>query len=231
MHTTRFRILPSAFTLFSALVLFTSCATSSQYAAMQAKSADRSTEAGDSGSEAKDRLLIRNAWLNYEVEEVGPAVEVVSAKAEQLGGYLEGQSGNRFSYRIPAAQLDAFLASLDQGGKVNDLNISVSDITNSYRDMEIRLQNAKKVRERYLALLDKAETVTDMLAVEKELERIQAEIEVMEGQIARWDKQVGFSTVSINFKERIKPGPLGYVFYGAYKAVAWLFVRNPDREK
>ena len=46
-------------------------------------------------------------------------------------------------------------------------------------DLEIRLENAEKARNRYLELLDKAETVGEVLSVEKELERLNEKIDLI----------------------------------------------------
>jgi hypothetical protein len=55
---------------------------------------------------------------------------------------------------------------------VKDKNIAGEDVTEEYRDLEIRLDSAEKTRQRYLELLNKAERVKEILKIEKELERL-----------------------------------------------------------
>jgi TolA-binding protein len=92
--------------------------------------------------------------------------------------------------------------------------------------MAMRVENAQKARKRYLELLEQATKVSDILAIEKELERLNGKIERLQGQINSFDKQVQYSSISIYFTEKVKPGPVGYIFVGLYKAVKFLFVRG-----
>ncbi|MDR2693406.1 MAG: DUF4349 domain-containing protein, partial [Chitinispirillales bacterium] len=86
------------------------------------------------------------------------------------------------------------------------------------------LNNFKAVRDRYLALLEKAEAVDEILSIEKELERVNLEIEKLEGRIKYAEQSVSYSIITVYFRERTKPGPVGWVFYGLYYGIKWLFV-------
>lgn len=99
-------------------------------------------------------------------------------------------------------------------------------MTEDYLDFKIRLENAEKSRERYLELLSQAENVEAALKVEKELERLNASIDILKGKMNRIDHLSEFSTITVNLKEKKKPGPLGYIGIGLYRSVMWLFVRN-----
>ena len=91
--------------------------------------------------------------------------------------------------------------------------------------LKIRLDNATKARETYLALLKKAENVESALKVEKELERLNGEIDILEGKMQKLSHLSQYSTITINIKSKPKPGILGYIGIGIYKSVRWLFVR------
>jgi hypothetical protein len=88
------------------------------------------------------------------------------------------------------------------------------------------LDNSEKARTRYLALLAKAEDVQAALLVEKELERLNGTIELMKGKMNRMEHLVDYSTITIYISEKKKPGVIGYIGIGIFKAVKWLFVRN-----
>ena len=36
--------------------------------------------------------------------------------------------------------------------------------------------------------------------------------------------QLTFATIAISLEESVTPGPVGWVFYGVYTGVKWLFV-------
>jgi len=122
--------------------------------------------------------------------------------------------------------LNSAVNDISNLGKVTFKNIHGADVTESYLDNKLRLENAEKSRNRYLELLNKAVSVQEILLVERELERLNVTIERLKGQMNRIDHLDEFSTITINLRVKKKPGVLGYVFVGAYEAVKWLFVRN-----
>ncbi|MDR1024131.1 MAG: DUF4349 domain-containing protein, partial [Treponema sp.] len=68
--------------------------------------------------------------------------------------------------------------------------------------------------------------VSDILSIEKELERINTEIELLEGRIKYAELSVEYSDITVRFREKAKPGPFGWIFYGFYRGIRWLFVWN-----
>lgn len=141
-------------------------------------------------------------------------------------GYFTTLGTHQTNIRVKAKHLDAALKDIESLGKVREKNLTGDDVTEQYMDYEIRLDNAKKARDRYLELLAKAENVEAALKVEKELERLNGEIDLMQGRMNRLSHLEDFSTIQISLKEKKKPGILGYVGLGLYHAVKWLFVRN-----
>ena len=105
-------------------------------------------------------------------------------------------------------------------------NIVGQDVTEEYTDYKIRLENAEKARKRYLELLAKAEDVEATLKVEKELERLNETIDLLKGKMKRINHLSEYSTITVNLKEKKKPGLLGYIGIAIYHSVKWLFVRN-----
>jgi len=99
------------------------------------------------------------------------------------------------------------------------------DVTEEYRDLEIRLDSAEKTRKRYLELLNKAEKVDEILKIERELERLNGEIDLLKGKINRLTHLAQYATITVQTSNGVKKGVLGYAFYGVYSGVKWLFVR------
>jgi GTP1/Obg family GTP-binding protein len=182
---------------------------------------------GDQGSVASieaSRSIIRNASLSVERDapEDGPAQIVALAKSH--GGYAELVTRESVTVRIPAERLDTFLAAVPALGKVKEQNISAMDVTESHRDLKIRLAHLETMRTRYQALLEKAANVSEAVLVEKELERVTMEYESLKARLQSLEGQIALATVSLDFNKPIRPGPLGWVFYGLAKGVKWLFI-------
>jgi hypothetical protein len=172
------------------------------------------------------RKVIYNGSMTVKVKEMAEQTKQVIEKADAFGGYMVNSNLGNVTVRIPAAKLNDFMNEVATYGEVENRNVYSEDVTDSYADINMRLENAQKSRKRYLELLEKAADVTDILAVEKELERLNGEIERMQGVINSYDKRIEYSSVSVYFVEKVKPGPVGYVFYYLYKGVKFLFVRN-----
>jgi len=120
--------------------------------------------------------------------------------------------------------MEKFLTNARTLGKIESETKTGTDITEQYRDNVIRLESLKNVHDRYLALLAKANTISDILNIEKELERVNTEIEIMEGKIKYAESSVALSNITVRFRERAKPGPIGWIFYGLYRGMKWLII-------
>lgn len=166
------------------------------------------------------RKLIRNVNLEVETETFDELLSTVSAKITGLGGYIEesytyngssyyGRSGRNagMTVRIPADKLDAFLSEVGEVSNVISRNESVTDVTLQYVDMESHKKVLLAEQERLLELLEKAETIEDIITIESRLSDVRYQIESMESQLRTMDNQVSYSTVylSINEVARLTP--------------------------
>lgn len=91
-------------------------------------------------------------------------------------------------------------------------------------DDEARLRNSIALRGRLQQLLDRANNVEEALAIEKELARIQAEIESMRARLDRMKSEVELATLSLTLERKRVLGPLSYVGYGMFWALSKLFL-------
>lgn len=213
--------------LISALILFASCA-SRQRSAAYGWSGGNSQQLfkGKLEEQEDKRMMIYNATVNIDVKSVDSASAQVSAMAKQYNGFVVSSGNYSTTIRVPAASLKDVLARIGTIGKITSKNISGKDVTDEFTDYSIRLDNAEKARKRYQELLAKANTVDEILKVEKELERLNGEIDLLKGKMNRIQHLVEYSTITVYHSKKAKPGVLGYVFVGIYKGVKWLFVRD-----
>ncbi|MCP3137545.1 DUF4349 domain-containing protein [Pyxidicoccus xibeiensis] len=170
------------------------------------------------------RSIIRTASLEVERDdpEQGPAQAEALAKTH--GGYAQSVTSESATVRVPAERLDGFLGAVPALGKVARQTVTADDVTEAHQDLKVRLANLERIRDRYLELLQRAVTVEDTLKVERELERVTAEYELYKSRLEGLESQVTLATVSLHFERPVRPGPVGWVFYGLGKAVKWLFV-------
>jgi len=176
-----------------------------------------------------DRMLIWKARMSIQVWSVSNAVSEAIAFAERQGGFVEkksdrGDESASLTVRVPAKSFKAALSSLETLGTVTYRNVEGEDVTEQFIDVEARLKNKIVLRDRLKQLLEKATDVKDILAIETELNRVQADIDSMEGRIKSLKGQVEYATVTLSLERKPILGPLGYLFKGLWWGVEKLFV-------
>jgi hypothetical protein len=191
------------------------------------ESARRSRNENDdrrSRSESDDRMVAYSVSMELSVKNPAETRQLISEQIKINNGFIVRETEDYISTRIPSENMDNFLDSIKKLGKIENESKTGTDITDQYRDNVIRLDSLKNVRNRYLALLEKANTINEILSIEKELERINLQIERLEGAIKHAELSVSYSIITVKFGEKVKPGPIGWIFYGLFRGIAWLFV-------
>lgn len=175
-------------------------------------------EEGSNGAaldQSRGRKLIKTVELEMETKEFERMMSELETQIQDLGGYIENlETYNGSSYsshrssrwanltiRIPETALSGFLQNMSEIGNVVRRSDSVEDVTLSYVDMESRRDTLKAEQARLLELLEKAETVEDMIALEERLSNVRYGLESMESQLRTIDNQVDYSTVYLNLSE------------------------------
>jgi len=75
--------------------------------------------------------------------------------------------------------------------------ISSTDVSETVQDLETRLANLKKLETQYNTILKSAKTVTEILAVQKELASTRTEIESIQTQLKNLDNQTSYSYITV----------------------------------
>lgn len=166
---------------------------------------DKDGEGGSQDGIDLDRKIITNTNIRMESLDVQEAMRELATLARDLGGYIQSeyQTESQDSYygelvvRVPAEEVDTFVARIDELGRIRENKVSISDVTAEYTDTASRLSNAKVQEARLLDMFEAAETIDELLYIQTELDRLQERIEVYEGQIKLWDNLVSLATISV----------------------------------
>jgi hypothetical protein len=167
--------------------------------------------------------------MELETDRPVDAGRQVEAIARGVGGYVESSKATderRMSVvvRVPAVSLDSVLAAYGRLGEVEDTRISGTDVTEETTDLQARLQNLVSVRDRLRQHLARAADVEDVIAGEKELARVQAEVDVLEARLRRLGTDVAMSRVSVEVHRERRLGPLGWLVAGFAWVIEKLFI-------
>ena len=109
------------------------------------------------------------------------------------------------SLRVPADQFDPTMAEIKKLGAVESESQSGEDVAQQSVDLDARLANARNTEQRLTALLhDRTGQMTDVLAVEKEMDRVRGEIEQMEAERKTLTNRVAYATLNVTLREASK---------------------------
>lgn len=82
-------------------------------------------------------------------------------------------------------------------GEFTYSNIGSTDVSETVQDLEARLSNLQELETQYNTILKSAKTVTDILAVQKELTTTRTQIESIQTQLKNLDNQTSYSYITI----------------------------------
>lgn len=159
-----------------------------------------------------ERLIVRDASLTIEVDDVQKADQEIRALVDATGGYVlsssaSGSDKNLVIYaslKIPSEKLDSVITAVERlASKVIYRSMSGSDVTEEYVDLEARLGSLEAARDRLLVLLEKAVNVEEAVQVNNALTDVQTQIEQITGRM-RYLRQ-GASMSSLNLELRPIP--------------------------
>jgi len=149
-----------------------------------------------------ERQVIYSAGLEIVVVSLRDAIDAVLAQARQAGGYMQARDSNSVTVRVPADKFESVLAACEKLGEVTGRSVAADDVTEQVLELELRLDNARRTRDRLVAHLEKSEKIEDTLKIEAELARVTLEIERFEGQLRLLRSRIALSTISVTFNSR-----------------------------
>jgi hypothetical protein len=166
-----------------------------------------------------DRKIISNSTLSLGVKDVGEAFNLAGSAARANGGYTQESSFSNVSYedskqrsatltlRVPAEHYDDLLGALRgiAGAKVLSEGSKSTEITEEYTDLQSRQRNLEATEQSYLALLQQAKTIPDILTVNDRLNGIRAQIEQIQGRLKVFDNLSSLATIQVTLSP-IVPG-------------------------
>ena len=158
-----------------------------------------------------DRKVIYTATLQLQVENFAAAEEDLMALVEQHKGLLEksevdAQPGSprsgRWRVRISPDDLPAFRKAAAKLGVAEQNRLDSQEVTEEFYDLLEQIKNKDRELESYRRLFEQAKGVPDIIAVKKELDRTQAELDRLKGRHKLLQNMTGLTTVNIWLHER-----------------------------
>lgn len=180
--------------------------------------------AGNNESEIPDNTkIIKTANLRFATSNIDESYALIQKNAKTYHAIIQNDNSGKDYYsiyrnvtiRIPNQHFDAFINDLSKGVSFFDRKeISARDVTEEFVDIEARLKAKQTLEKRYLELLNKANKVSEILEIERELANIREEIEAKQGRLKYLQSRVSMSTISIEMYTEKAKGTGTTVSYG-----------------
>ena len=164
------------------------------------------TSAQSSAFQDAGRKVISTASVSLEVAAVTESVAEIRSIAEGLGGFVEqlNSSGDAererasMTIRVPQDQFFVALERIEGLGEVSSRNMGTEDVSSQFIDLEARLKSSLREEQSLLALLERADTVSEILTIERELNRVRTDIERVQGQLNFLERRVELATILVS---------------------------------
>ncbi len=183
------------------------------------------------------RKLIKTVDMDVETKNFDALIAHVEKQVEALGGYVESSDVYNGSYtsdyrsrnaritaRIPAERLDDFVADVAEQSNITSKNESVEDVTLQYVDLESHKRALQTEQESLLSMLENAETIEDILAINSQLTDVRYQLDSMESQLRTYDNKINYSTVHLYVDEVEQYVP--YVAQTPWERISQGFTEN-----
>src|SRR2546422_26913 len=110
--------------------------------------------------------------------------------------------------RVPALRFDDALNQIKQlEGEVATSNVDTKDVTDQFVDLQARLGAKQSEEQRYLALLNRANTIDEILKVDASLANVRTQVEQLTAQINGIKSRTEFSTIVLSVTP-LTPAPI-----------------------
>lgn len=178
-----------------------------------------------------ERKIIKNGNLTLLVSDVTLAADRIQNIVSVFGGFVESKSFNdtqiypygyaektrvaqnrhgSMTVRVPSDRFEEAFGSIKVIAiRVESESSGGQDVSAQYVDLEARLKNLRATEERYLALIDNAKNVEEVLKVESYLSSTRENIERIQGQLNLLSRQVSMSSITITLVPEPSPSAEG----------------------
>jgi len=160
--------------------------------------------------QAGSRSVVSTADITVQVADVDAAAAAVVRLAASVGGFVAASSSGadgspdqaHLSVRVPGPRLSPTLDAITGLGHRTALTTTATDVTAEVADVGSRVTSAQAVLATFRDRLPQARTIPDVLAVEGEIARRQADLEALQARQRALADSVDLATVQVALQPR-----------------------------
>ncbi len=145
---------------------------------------------------------------------------------KNLKGFVEARNKESVTLRIPVNSFGTVYDSLLKLGEIIDYQRTAEDITDAYRDTDLRVTVLEKTIERYVKLIKLVKEEKDKISLLKEIERLREELETLKVQKSVLSRRAEFGKIVYSVQQ-ITTGFAGIQRSDQIEGFEWLSYLDP----
>ena len=197
--------------IFVALMLLGSMSCDSRMGTEEAGSSMASLELPPPANLPNQKIK-KEATIRFQVKDLAKSSTKIETFAATYGATITNNQTysqkelieTNYTIKVAPEKLNPLLAAI-QGESIflDNKSVSAEDVTLQYVDVEARIKAKQAVRQKYLELLTKTSKVSEILAIEAELQKVQEELESVQAQMKALQQQVNYSTINLTMYQLV----------------------------
>lgn len=166
--------------------------------------------AKNAGPSTRAPVIIYQGDLKMVADEdaIPKTIDQIIDAAESVGGHIASRKDQSVQIKVPSASFRETMTKIEAIGGVVNRSVTADDVSEEFHDLEVRLANMRATRSRLQELMAKTGGIQDMLAVERELERIALEMDRIEGRLEFLRTRAAMSVISVSLAAKPKVAPI-----------------------
>lgn len=167
-----------------------------------------------------EREIIATAEVTLRSEDVRATVDAIESIAASVSGFVSGRDVQNnpddpdrtratVVVRVPTAKLDSVIDRVQEEGDLVRVLSDEQDVTQEVVDVNSRVESARASVDRIRTLLSEANTLGNVVRIESELSRREADLESLLAQQRALADQTEMATLSVTVlaPEAVEPTP------------------------
>lgn len=159
-----------------------------------------------------EKKIRKSGNISFQSQDLDKDYAQIKSLLPRYKAYIENENQSNDQYRrnyqlsirVESAHFDSLLnAVATLAWRVEYKNATIDDVTERYYDLKTRIENKKALELRYRDLLSKANQVKDILEIEKNINEVRTDIEMMQGQFNYLSSQIQYSSLDVQFYEEL----------------------------
>lgn len=181
----------------------------------QALPDETSSIVSDSSFQFDVTKIIYSGNINLYVDDFQSTFEKIAAYTLAQEGFVQDASSSTtetdqnsvpnsgyLTIKVPAEKFTEAMKEIQSYGTPISSSINSTNISQQYQDVQGQLDNLKIEEARLQDYLNQAETTSDLLLIETELNRVRTEIDNRTTMIKNWDNEINYSTIVVSLSEK-----------------------------